>query len=334
MRVLVLGGTVFLGRHVVDAALARGDDVTVFHRGRHPAPRPGEVTEVLGDRTVDLSALAGGRFEVVVDTSGYLAADVARSAREIDAGAYVLVSSSSVYADTASAPVTEDSPTLEPPGAGVTDVHGDLYGPQKVGCERALRDVRGDTALILRSGLLVGPFDPTDRLTYWVTRFQRPGPVLAPDIRDHPVQFVDVRDLAGWMLRAAVDGVVGTLNATGPRRALTFGQLLQRSAALAGVDRPDIRWIPEQALLDAGVIPWTELPLWVPSVWNSPGVFDVTVDRAAAAGLTVRPVDDTLRDLAAWAATDDHRATADYGTRARSRVLDAEREAELLARLG
>lgn len=334
MRVLVLGGTVFLGRHVVDAALARGDDVTVFHRGRHPAPRRAAVTEVLGDRTVDLSALAGRRFDVVIDTSGYLAADVARSAREIDAGGYVFVSSSSVYTDTTAVPVTEDTPTLEPPGAGVTDVHGDLYGPQKVGCERALRDIRGDTALIVRAGLLVGPFDPTDRLTYWVTRFHRPGPVLAPAVQDHPVQFVDVRDLAGWMLQAAADGVVGTMNATGPRGALTFGQLLQRSAVLAGVDQPDIRWVAEQDLLDAGVAPWTELPLWVPSAWNAPGVFDVTVDRAVAAGLTVRPVDDTLRDLAAWAATDDHRATADYGTRARSRVLTAAREAELLARLG
>lgn len=333
MELLVLGGTVFLGRHVVDAALARGHDVTIFHRGRHPAPRAADVTEVLGDRAVGFEALAGRRFDVVVDTCGYLPADVARSAEAIDAASYVYVSSASVYADNTTVPVTEDTAVLQPPGPEVTDVHGELYGPQKSGCEQVLRARRGGSALIVRAGLLVGPFDPTDRLTYWVTRFRRPGPVLAPAVQDHPVQFVDARDLADWMVRAASAGVVGTMNATGPRRTLTFEELLRRAAELAGVPRPDIRWVAEQTLLDAGVQPWSELPLWVPSAWNAPGVLDLDVSRAVAAGLSTRPLDATLTDTAAWAAGDRHRVTADYGTRASSRVLTAQRETELLAQL-
>lgn len=332
MRLLVLGGTVFLGRAVVDAAVARGHDVTVFHRGRHPAPRPADVTEVLGDRTAGFAALAGRTFDAVVDTCGYLPADVDRSARGIDAGHYGFVSSASVYADLTTVPVTEESAVLEPPGPAVTDVHGEFYGPQKAGCERALRDVRGGSALVVRAGLLVGPHDPTDRFTYWATRFGSPGPVLAPAIADHPVQFLDARDLADWMVRAAEDGVTGTMNASGPRRALTFGELLYRAAAAAGVPRPDVRWVGEQALIDAGVQPWTELPLWVPTAWDAPGVLDMTVDRAVAAGLTARPLADTLRDVVAWAAAGE-RVSADDGTRASSRVLSAAREAELLTRL-
>lgn len=336
MRVLIIGGTAFLGRHVVDAALDRGDEVTVFHRGLHPAPRPAEVTEVLGDRTVDLTPLVGRRFDAVIDTCGYLPADVGRSASEIDAEQYVFVSTASVYADDVTVPVTEDQPTLEPPGPAVTDVHGELYGPQKVGCERALRETRAGSALILRAGLLVGPYDPTDRLTYWAMRFRRPGPVLAPDVRDHPVQWLDARDLARWSIDAAEAGLVGTMNAAGPGRALTFGGLVELASDLAedsGLPRPDIRWVAEQTLLDAGVQPWTELPMWVPTAWNAPGVFDLDVRRIEAAGLTTRPLRDTLRDLVAWASTDSVRVEADYGTRARSLVLTPERERELLTRL-
>ncbi|WP_157970673.1 NAD-dependent epimerase/dehydratase family protein [Nakamurella deserti] len=332
MRLLVLGGTVFLGRHVVDAALAHGHDVTIFHRGRHPAPRAADVCEALGDRTAGFAALAGRDFDAVIDTCGYLPADVERSARGIAAGSYVFVSSASVYADLATAPVTEDTAVLEPPGPQVTDVHGELYGPQKAGCERALRAVRGDTALVVRAGLLVGPHDATDRFTYWATRFGRPGPVLAPAVAAHPVQFLDARDLADWMVRAAADRVTGTMNASGPRRAWTFGEFLQQAAAAAGVSRPDVRWVDEQLLIGAGVQPWSELPLWVPTAWSAPGVLDMTVDRAFAAGLTSRPLVDTLRDVVAWAAG-GQRVSADYGTRASSRVLTADREAELLARL-
>lgn len=331
MRVLVLGGTVFLGRHVVDAALARGDEVTILHRGRHPAHRPGEVTEVLGDRSAGFAAVAGRRFDAVVDTCGYRAADVARSTREIDAAHYGFVSSASVYADTATVPLTEEAPVSEPPGPDVTDVHGDLYGPQKAGAEREVRRARADSALIVRAGLLVGPHDPTDRFTYWASRFTRPGPVLAPAIADRPVQVLDARDLADWMLAAAAAGVVGTMNAAG-RRGTTFGQLLRRCAEVAG-STAEVRWVDEQRLLDAGVQPWTELPLWLPAAWDAAGLMDLAVDRAFAAGLVTRALDDTVRDTVAWAAADSARATADYGTRARSLVLTPERETELLAQL-
>ncbi len=331
MRVLVLGGTVFLGRHVVDAALARGDEVTILHRGTHPAHRPGEVAEVLGDRADGFAAVAGTPFDAVVDTSGYRAADTDRAAREIDAGHYVFVSTVSVYADP-SGPLTESSPVHEPPAAEVTEVAGELYGPQKVGAERALRAVRGESALIVRAGLLVGPHDPTDRFTHWATRFMRPGPVLAPDVADRPVQVLDARDLAAWMLHAAEAGVTGTMNAAGAR-GITFGDMLSVCAAAAGTTTADVRWIDEQRLLDAGVQPWTEVPLWLPTAWGAAGLMDVSVNRAAAVGLRARPLADTAHDTLAWATVDAQRVAADDGTGARSAVLTPDREAELLAAL-
>lgn len=324
MRVLILGGTVFLGRHLVDAALGRGDEVTLFHRGRHPAHRPAEVEQVLGDRDRDLHLMSGQRFDAVVDTCGYLPRHVGQAAAVLDAVHYTFVSSASVYADLATVPVTEDAPLLEPPGPQETRVDGPLYGPQKAGCERALLGVRTEGVLVQRAGLIVGPHDPTDRLTYWATRMRGPGPVLAPDVRHQPVQFIDARDLAAWTLEAAATGTTGVMNAVGPGRQLTFGELLH----LAGP--APVEWVDEQVLLDAGVAPWSELPIWLPAHFGMAGLMDLDTSRAQAAGLTVRPVVETLRDIASWAESTRDRVAADYGTRARSAVLTPQREAELL----
>ncbi len=327
MRVLIIGGTVFLGRHLVDAALTRGDEVTLFHRGVHPSHRSSDVEEVLGDRDGDLALLAGRSFDAVVDTCGYLPRHVGEAAATLDAGHWTFVSSVSAYADLAAGPVREDAPLHTPPAPEETRTDGPLYGPQKAGCERALLRARPDGVLIQRAGLIVGPHDPTDRFTYWATRMQRPGPVLAPDVPDQPVQVIDVRDLAAWTLEAAEAGTTGVVNASGPRQALTLARLL----ALAGPE--PIAWVGEQGLLDAGVQPWTELPLWLPAHFGALGMMDVDTARAQAAGLRTRPIEDTLRDTAAWAASDPARITADYGTRASSAVMTPAREAELLAAL-
>jgi 2'-hydroxyisoflavone reductase len=321
MKVLVIGGTVFLGRHVTDAALERGHEVTLFHRGRHAAHRPGDVEEVLGDRDHDLGLLAGRHFDAVVDTCGYLPASVRSAAAQLRADHYTFVSTASVYADLTTVPVTEGNRLHGAPGPEQTAVDGQWYGPQKVGCEQALAATRRGPTLVQRPGLIVGPHDPTDRFTYWVTRMRRPGPVLAPAVQQQ-VQFIDARDLAAWTLDAAAAGTTGTMNANGPR--LAFAGLL------AACGDAEIAWTDEDVLLDAGVAPWTELPLWVPERFGAPGLLDMDTGRARAAGLRTRPVADTIADTAAWAGS-GVRVAADYGTRARSGVLTPEREAELLA---
>jgi 2'-hydroxyisoflavone reductase len=325
VRVLVIGGTVFLGRHLVDAALERGHEVTLFHRGRHAAHRPGEVEEVLGDRACDLGLLAGRQFDAVVDTCGYLPRHVGEAASALRTDHYTFVSSASVYADLATVPVTETNRVHAPPGPEQTAVDGQWYGPQKAGCERALAVARSGPALVQRVGLIGGPHDPTDRLTYWVTRMRRPGPVLAPAVPDQPVQFIDARDLAAWTLDAAAAGTTGTMNVNGPR-GLTFGRLL------AACGDAEIAWTDEDVLLEQGVAPWTELPLWVPERFGLAGMSDMDTGRAPAAGLRTRPVEETIAAIAAWAESDAVRVQADYGTRARSAVLTPEREAELLER--
>lgn len=325
MRLLVLGGTVFLGRHLVDAALARGHAVTIFHRGRHAAHRPGDVEEVLGDRARDLGRLAGRRFDAVIDTSGYLPGDVAAAARVLDAAHYTFVSSASVYADLATVPVTEDAPLLESPDPGETDA-AERYGELKAACERALAAARPDGVLVQRPGLIAGPHDLTDRVTYWAERLRRRGRILAPAVPEQAVHFIDARDMAAWSVEAAEAGLTGVMNVNAPRGGLTFGELLATA-------RGEVAWVDEQRLIDAGVEPWSELPLWLPARFGLAGMMDMDTSRAQAAGLTTRPVAETLADTAAWAQATGERAVADYGTRARSLVLSPEREAELLAAL-
>lgn len=326
VKVLILGGTVFLGRHLVDAALARGWQVTLFHRGRHSAHRPRDVEELLGDRDSDLRLLSGRRFDAVIDTCGYLPRHVEASARTVDAGHYTFISSASVYARLSEVPVLEGAALHTPPESTEGRLDGPWYGPQKAGCELSVQRSR-DGVLVQRVGLLVGPHDPTDRLTYWAMRPRRPGPILAPAVPDQRVQMIDVRDLSEWTLDAAQAGVTGVMNVSGPRATHTFEQLLLRAGA------SEVAWVDEQALLDAGVAPWTELPMWLPARYGMSGLMDLEVARAEAAGLRTRPLEATIADTAAWAADDDSRVIADYGTRARSTVLTAERESDLLREL-
>jgi 2'-hydroxyisoflavone reductase len=187
--------------------------------------------------------------------------------------------------------------------------------------------VRPRNSLILRSGLLVGPFDPSDRFTYWAVRMREPGPVLAPAVPTQPVQFIDARDFAEWTMAAAERAVTGVMNVNGPRGSWTFGELLKAAGDA------EIRWVDESVLLDAGVQPWMELPLWLPDTFAALGMLDMDVDRAEAAGLTTRPVAETLRDTVAWAADRTAGFAADYGTRATSKVMTRKRETELLTAL-
>jgi len=323
VRLLVLGGTAFLGRHVVEAALARGHDVTLFNRGRtNPALFPG-VERLTGDRDGGLEPLRGRRWDAVVDPSGYVPRVVRQSADILrDSGVYAFVSTGSVY-PLQSRDRSEAGPleAMEDPASEDVQAH---YGALKALCEQAATGVFGERALIVRSGLIVGPHDPTGRFTYWALRLARGGEVLGPGSPDQHVQFIDARDQAAWILDMAEAGRGGTFNVTGPAGVLTFGELLGRC-------RGPVTWVAERFLLDAGVQPYTEMPLWVPA---SVGRIDMPIERALAAGLRHRPVDDTIRDTRDWAESlDGAPAQVDAGGRVRRpAALTPEREAELLER--
>jgi 2'-hydroxyisoflavone reductase len=324
LRLLVLGGTAFLGRHLVEAALAGGHEVTLFNRGlTNPGLFPG-VERLTGDRDGGLEPLRGRRWDAVVDTSGYVPRVVRQSAELLRdaAGAYAFVSTGSVY-PLASLDKSEgaDVLRLEDPATEDVDAH---YGGLKALCEEVVAERFGERALVVRSGLIVGPHDPTGRFTYWALRVARRGEVLGPGVPEREVQFIDARDQVGWILDMVEAGRGGTFNVTGPGRPLTFGELLTRCAA-------PVTWVSDDFLREERVRPYSELPLWVPP---SDGSLNMPIDRALAAGLRHRDLDATIADTRAWAESlDGDPVEVDAGGRVRRpATLAADREAELLER--
>jgi 2'-hydroxyisoflavone reductase len=299
MRLLVLGGTRFLGRAVVSEALAAGWDVTTLTRGVSGAP-PSGVDARTGDRTTaaGLSALDGGEWDVCVDTSGFVPRVVLDGARRLAGrvGHYVFVSSLSVHPAWPGEPVSPDSP-VHGCAADAGPGDGD-YGVLKAGCERAVAEVFGPASTLVRSGLLVGPGDNTARLSWWLDRIARGGDVVAPAAPDRPMQLVDVRDLAAWMLHCGQSGVTGAYAATAAPASTTFGALLDSCVRVTGSDAT-LRWVGDEALLAAGVEPWGELPLWLPPELG-PHWWNVDSAPAHAAGLRCRPIADTVADTWAW----------------------------------
>ncbi|MEU8254201.1 NAD-dependent epimerase/dehydratase family protein [Micromonospora inaquosa] len=298
MRLLVLGGTGFVGGATVTEAVRRGWSVTVFNRGLHGAVPPG-VHRLRGDRTAPdgLAALADGEWDVAVDTwdgAPRAAGDAAR-ALVATVGHYVYVSSGSVYADHATSGLHEDSPVVD---ADPGSVDGD-YPQLKAGAERAVREVFGQRALIARAGLILGPGEDIGRLPWWLRRIERGGDVLAPGPADLPVQYVDARDLAGWMLDAGARRVGGTFNAVGRPEQTTMGGLLDACVTATGADAR-LRWTEPASILAAGVQPWSDLPIWLPRGHPYRGLLERNVTRALAAGLTCRPVAETVEDTWRW----------------------------------
>ena len=323
VRLLVLGGTLFLGRHLVGQALARGHEVTLFNRGRTAPDAYPDAEHLRGDRDGDLSALEGRTWDAVVDTSARVPRWVRTAASVLAESVdhYTFVSSCSVYRDTSRPGTDETAPVHRIADESVEEIaDAETYGALKALCEReAFAAMRG-RALSVRAGLIVGPDDPTGRFTYWVHRMARGGDVLAPEPRAQRVQFVDVRDLASWMLDLAERGTTGVLNATGPAAPLTMEGLLEGIAEATG-SGARLVWAAERFLLDAGVEPWSELPLWLAPSANEDARYFLAVDvsRAIGAGLRFRPLPETVRDTLARAKT-----TGDAG-------LDPERERDLLA---
>ena len=302
MNLLVLGGTQFVGRAVADAALERGHELTLFHRGRtNPGLFP-EAEHLHGDRDGDLSALEGRSFDAVIDTSGYVPR-VVRASAELLAGSvghYDFVSTIGVYADFSSGP---DERASRQEWDGVSEDVNASYGPLKAACEQVVEEIYGDRALIARPGLIVGPHDPTYRFTYWVDRIARGGSVVSPEPRDNVVQLIDVRDLAEWLVRSAENRLAGTYNAIGPAAPLTMEEMLEECRAVTKSDA-QLHWIDADRLREHGVEEWSTLPLWLTDPEHR-GVVEVDNSRALAAGLTLRPLSETIRDTLAWIRSGD-----------------------------
>ncbi len=305
MDLLIVGGTRFLGRHLAAQALAAGHRVTLLNRGQSgPALFPA-ARHLIADRNGDLLALADGRWDAVIDTCAYVPRHVSTMARALRGrvGHYQLVSTISVYSDTPQHGLTEDAPTVQLDGPNVEAVTGETYGGLKALCERALLNAMPDRAGIVRPGLIVGPHDPTERFTWWVRRLLRGGDVLAPGPEAAPVQFIDVRDLAAFMLAQAEAARTGTVHVSGPLKPMTMHSFLDAAREVLN-PAARLQWRAADVLLAQGVQPWTELPLWLPDP-SSMGMMSIDLGRAHARGLVCRPLAQTLRDTAAWAASAD-----------------------------
>jgi 2'-hydroxyisoflavone reductase len=325
-KVLVLGGTDFVGPAVVDAARARGDDVTIFHRGQ-TGSAPDGVRVVHGDRSnaADLDALTTETWDMVVDAWSRAPRVVLASARALEphAARYVYISTISVYADAHEAVITEESPTVDArPDADTTD-----YAADKRGAELAIESVFGiERSVFARPGLILGPRENIGRLPWWLRRIAAGGEVLAPEPRDLAVQYVDARDLAAFAIEASLNGAVNVLSRPGHT---TMDQVLELSREVTG-SSASLTWVDAEFLLSNKVEPWTELPIWVPPIGEMASFYTCDSSLPLQSGLICRPARDTVQDTWSWLR--EHPDWQQVVSANRSRVgMTPEREAALLA---
>lgn len=300
MKLLILGGTSFLGPALVETARVWGDEVTLFNRGKTNPGRFTDVEQLHGDRDGKLDALKGRKWDVAIDTSGYVPRIVRMSAELLAPSVerYVFVSSISVY-DEAIPPGSDEGALLAKLSDPSTEDVRANYGALKAACERAAEAAMPGRVLSVRPGLIVGPGDPTDRFTYWPVRLSEGGDVLAPGTGDDPIQVIDVRDLARWMIEMAHRRATGTFNAVGPERRTSMREML---AACQPADGPKatLTWVPAAFLEKEKVEPWGDMPVWIPSGGPEAGMSQVSIARALAAGLRFRPLAETAQDTLAW----------------------------------
>lgn len=307
MKLLVLGGTVFLGRHLVESALARGHEVTLFTRGIHNPDVFPQVEKLQGNRDGDMEALKealkGRTWDAALDTSGYVPRLVKASAELLAPAVklYMFISTISVYADFTRPNFDEDTKlgTLE--DESVEEITGETYGPLKALCEKAVQEAFPGRALIIRPGLIVGPLDHTDRFTYWPRRIAQGGEVLAPGDGNDPVQVIDGRDLADWTICMVEQGKTGVYNATGPASTLTMKEMVDQCQDTTG-SGADITWVSSDFLKGKGVQPWGDLPSWIPAEGPMAYMQSASINRALENGLTFRPLPETIQDTLAYLA--------------------------------
>src|ERR1043165_8710561 len=305
MRILIIGGTRFLGRYLVEAELNHSHEVTLFHRGiTNPGLFP-QVKTSGGDREKDLDKLAPvGRFwEAVIDTSGYLPRLVRLSAESLEAHVtrYVFISTISVYQDFKKIGIDESYPVGKIQNETMEEITGETYGPLKALCEQAVEQIyRRERTLIIRPGLIVGPYDPTDRFTYWPVRVARGGEVLAAQKPEAMIQVIDVRDLAEFVIHLIEENAFGTYNVTGPDHPLTIGKLLEVSKQVSRSDA-NFKWASGEFLNQHKIEPWGDMPTWIPDDEEGIGASRVDISKALNAGLKFRLLEETVRDTLEWA---------------------------------
>jgi 2'-hydroxyisoflavone reductase len=306
MKILILGGTKFLGRHLVDAALARRHEVTLFNRGKTDPNLFPNLETVIGDREHDIEKVSGREWDAVIDVAGYLPRIVRLSAERLAQNGsvkrYVFISSLSVYANFKKVGINESDPVGKLEDESVEEVTGETYGPLKALCEKAVQEIYGDRALIIRPGLIVGPYDPTDRFTYWPMRVKRGDDMVTPDKPQTPIQFIDVRDLAEFILKLIEDNASGIYNATGPDHEIMMGEFLDLCKLVSG-SVATFHWASAEFLKEHEVAPWSDMPVWIPDTDEDAGFSRVDVSKAMQAGLKFRPLEETIRDTIAWAET-------------------------------
>lgn len=326
LRLLILGGTGFLGPHIVETATARGHTMTLFNRGKTNPHLFPELEKLQGDRKNDLSALAGRKWDAVIDTSGYFPADVERSVKALAAnvGQYVFISTISVYAKLDQPGMDESAPLATIADPGTDKITGESYGPLKALCEQAAEAAMPGRVTTIRPGLIVGPGDPTDRFTYWPVRVARGGEVLAPGTPADPTQFIDVRDLAGFIATCIANETFGVFNVDAQAGAINMGTLLDTCGAVAA-NTATLTWVAAAFLARQNVAPWQDMPAWMPASGDEAGFGRISAVKAKAVGLVYRPLENTVRDTLVWS------GTWPPARRARLRAgLSAEREAEVL----
>jgi 2'-hydroxyisoflavone reductase len=327
MNVLFLGGTGFIGPHIVRALRNAGHKLTLFNRGKtNPDLFPG-LELIQGDRLTDsVSQLRGRQWDAVIDTSAYFPRALDNVLAQLDTEAikqYVFISTISVYANFGAPNIDEGAPTAELPDPESEDTQ-QYYGALKAACEQVVEKALPGRVTTIRPGLIVGPGDRTDRFTYWPVRVARGGEVLAPGNPGDPIQTMDARDLANWVAHCVDQRVTGVFNATSGAGE-TFGDVIYGCQKLLN-PKAELSWLPHEFLLEQGVQEWSDLPFWVNPDGELGGAWSVNVARATAAGLRHRPIGETIVDTDAWFQTlpEERRATLRAG-------MSAEREAEVLA---
>ncbi|MDP7062028.1 MAG: SDR family oxidoreductase [Planctomycetota bacterium] len=321
-KLLVLGGTRFLGPHLVDTALSHGWEVTLFNRGKSAPEMFADLETLIGDRKDDLKALEGGKWDVVIDTSGYVPAHVKASAELLaeNVGHYVFISTVSVYDDKEGKPLDEDFPVGKLEDETVEEVNGETYGPLKALCEQAAEAAMPGRVTVVRPGLIVGPLDNSGRFTYWPWRVAQGGEILAPGNPNASIEFIDVRDLADFTFKTIHDSTFGIFNANGPGIGCSMQELLHGCKMVLGADAK-FTWVPDKFLLANEVGPWMEMPLWIPAEYPNG---HTVIARAVKAGLAHRPPGETIRDTYKWSLSAlDHPRTL-------GRSLKAEKEIKVL----
>jgi 2'-hydroxyisoflavone reductase len=323
MRILIIGGTAFVGRHIAQAALDAGHDVTLFHRGKTGAELFGQATHLTGDRDEDLSALAEGSWDATVDVCAYFPRQVRSLAAALSGrgGRYVFISSVSAYSPSVPPNYDESAPLAEIGDPEVTEVTGENYGWLKVACEQTATELFGPDTTIIRPTYVIGPYDRTYRFTWWVDRLARGGQVLAPGSPADPIQVIDAADMGRWTVALLEKSVTGTFHAVSPAPPFGFGQMLEAIAAEVAPPGTELVWVPSDFLLAEG-IDGAALPLWAEGESDDANMSTANPAAAFATGLAPRPLRQTVADIRA--------EEREAGTGRPGIGISPEREAEVL----